>query len=278
MKYGYIYKITNNDGQIYIGQTIQCKIRWKHYEGLHCKSQKLLYKSLKGKGYNNHTIEIVYRFENSTKEILDKFEIFFIKFFNSYYYDNKNYGLNLTRGGDTKCKYQNKKISKANKGIKHTEETKKRIGDANRGKSRPDWIIEKLIDINRTRIRSIEELERRRQRQLKYRASEETKKKQSESKKGHIVSQETRDKLSKYWTGYKWDKDRNKKISIRHTGSGNGRAILNEDIVYQIKECMYNKVKRGDIFKRFGISESIYSGIRQGKNWQSVKYPKEEII
>lgn len=99
IKISYIYKIINIiTGKIYIGQTTNLKDRLRHYRFADCKGQKLLYKSLKHYGWENHKFDIIYSVVCNKKE-LDDLEICFIKEFNSYYYDNNKYGLNLTKGG-----------------------------------------------------------------------------------------------------------------------------------------------------------------------------------
>lgn len=54
-----IYKITNPNGKVYIGQSTNIKKRWKSYENLHCKGQTKLYNSLKKHGWENHKCEII---------------------------------------------------------------------------------------------------------------------------------------------------------------------------------------------------------------------------
>ena len=134
---GYIYKIVNPSGRIYIGKTTNYKERFRHYKNLTCKSQTALYNSLKKYGYENHIIDII---EQVDIDLLNDREIYYIDFFNTF----KN-GLNCTLGGDSgfltgelnyskteKARLENRKRKldwyKKNKhprlGIKHTEETK----------------------------------------------------------------------------------------------------------------------------------------------------------
>lgn len=92
---GTIYKVTNPEGKVYIGQTTEpVENRWKHYERVTCRTQTKLYNSLKNYGYENHTFEVVMTGITS-KEMLNWYEIFYIAIYNSY----KN-GLNSSLGGE----------------------------------------------------------------------------------------------------------------------------------------------------------------------------------
>ncbi len=120
MKWGYIYKITNPIGQIYIGQTINIKKREWDYKTLSCEAQKAIYKSLQEYSWDMHKFEIILRFDRNVLNI-DKIEVLFIELFRSLHYTNKRYGLNLTRGG-----------KEGRKDIKHTEDAKLKIGNESR--------------------------------------------------------------------------------------------------------------------------------------------------
>jgi group I intron endonuclease len=137
-----IYKITNPNGAIYIGQTNDWSKRFKAYAKEECKNQKLLYNSLKKYGWKNHKLELLLY---SDLKDSDTFEVKYIKEYNSYYKYNK-LGLNLTKGGrgiipsGYKFSEEGKKkkkiaMQKALGGIPRSEETKKKIGDMHRGKT-----------------------------------------------------------------------------------------------------------------------------------------------
>jgi group I intron endonuclease len=89
---GYIYKITNPSGRIYIGKTKNTKNRFNQYKNLNCKTQPALYNSLLKYGYENHSVEVIHKCDYSE---LSKFEIDFISKYNSFHN-----GLNATFGGD----------------------------------------------------------------------------------------------------------------------------------------------------------------------------------
>lgn len=116
MEYGYIYKITNPIGQIYIGQTGDFEKRKSDYKYLtKISGQKLMYKSVKHYGWFSHRMDIIYR---CTLEQLDECEIKLIKEYNSRYYDNKIYGLNLNTGGGS------------NRGGTISEETRQKMSES----------------------------------------------------------------------------------------------------------------------------------------------------
>jgi len=89
---GYIYKITNPSGRIYIGKTKNTKNRFNQYKNLNCKSQPALYNSLLKYGYDNHSVEVIHKCDYND---LSRHEIAFISKYNSFHD-----GLNATFGGD----------------------------------------------------------------------------------------------------------------------------------------------------------------------------------
>ena len=54
-----IYKITNPNGKIYIGQAKDIDYRWLDYKRLACKKQIKLYGSLNKYGVENHIFEVI---------------------------------------------------------------------------------------------------------------------------------------------------------------------------------------------------------------------------
>jgi group I intron endonuclease len=88
-----IYKITNPNGRIYIGQTTNHIVRWKKYEKLQCKDQPSLYASLKKYGWKKHTCDII---EECSADDLDKKEIFWGEYYNVL--SNKHLNNRLGRG------------------------------------------------------------------------------------------------------------------------------------------------------------------------------------
>ncbi len=170
MKIGYIYKIINPSGKVYIGQTINLKGRLNKYKSNDCQKQKILYNSIKKYGWIKHVFEILEECAvDDNKTLLNEREKFWIKEFNSF-----GCGMNCNEGGNGNvgrvCSDETKeKIRLGNLGKTHTAEAKIRIGKFHLGK--------------------------------KYIRTEETKNKLRLSKLGSIVSPETREKISNYNKG-----------------------------------------------------------------------------
>lgn len=130
-----IYKITNPNGRVYIGQAVDLERRIKEYKRLHCKDQPGIYNSLLKYGFEAHKIEILE--ECSIDELSNK---------EGYYqdlYDSVRNGLNCVRvssldcvgynSQETKDKRNNSLREKYKKetyhwtGKKHKKETKEKM-------------------------------------------------------------------------------------------------------------------------------------------------------
>ena len=135
-----IYNIVN--GKSYIGQTTNIKHRtYRHFSG---KSRcTYINSAIKKFGKNSFKIEILE--SNVPQNLLNKFEILHIRFWNSC--DN---GYNLTTGGEglkNPSAETRQKLSKASTGKispnrgkigkKHTEETRQRISEKLSGENHP---------------------------------------------------------------------------------------------------------------------------------------------
>jgi group I intron endonuclease len=116
-KTGYIYKITNPNGLVYIGQTTRLKRRKNLYKKLGCQDQPALYNSLLKYDWDNHKFEVIDQtfLVGSNNFLLDLYEIYWISYYNSY-----NNGLNCTKGGLGGSPF---------KGHKHTEKSKLKISN-----------------------------------------------------------------------------------------------------------------------------------------------------
>ena len=93
---GVIYKITSPTGRIYVGKTKRPKTRVWEYRWRSKKRKSIVHDSIKGYGWEAHKFEII---EETTDDLLNEREIFWIKELNSFYLDNQM-GMNMTRGGD----------------------------------------------------------------------------------------------------------------------------------------------------------------------------------
>jgi len=110
-----IYKITNPNNEIYIGQSSNINKRWKTYKRLEdVKTQPKLFNSLKKYGWENHKFEIIEECINKNNR-----EKHYILLYNSYIN-----GLNST--------------SKNRGPSFQTIETRNKIGLGNKGKLRPN--------------------------------------------------------------------------------------------------------------------------------------------
>ena len=76
-----IYKITNPNGKIYIGQSIDINRRFNEYKKLQCSQSKKLYYSLQKYGIENHKFEII---EECTTDQLNGKEEHYILLHNSH--------------------------------------------------------------------------------------------------------------------------------------------------------------------------------------------------
>ena len=179
---GYIYKITNPSGKIYIGQSVNPKNRFSSYKRLACKKQIKLYNSLVKYGYENHNIEIIDEclLNGSNINLINELEIFWIK-----EYDSMCSGLNCTIGGKNvqrgETHYNFGKISKL-KNIPRTQEVKDKMSKSMKGKIVTEETRNKISNTLKGRTGIIH--------------TQETRDKISKSSKGKIITQEVREKLS----------------------------------------------------------------------------------
>lgn len=140
-----IYKITSPSGKIYIGQSLDIEKRWKYYRSLCCKSQSRLYNSLLKNGVENHLFEIIHiiKTSNLTEDDiifeLNKLEAYYILEYNTFSDYNKENGLNLTKGGDSKItSIETKEKLKSY----WTEDRRKKASESYTGSNNPNYGVE----------------------------------------------------------------------------------------------------------------------------------------
>ncbi|MEK6883955.1 MAG: NUMOD3 domain-containing DNA-binding protein [Nanoarchaeota archaeon] len=122
-----IYKITSPSGRIYIGQSGNINSRVVGYKRGEFHCQRLLKRSMKKYGWENHTFEIIYV---CPPDKLDENEIHYIN-----YFESNKIGLNLMSGGSFGMHSEKTKkiISSKLKGIPKTEEHRKNISKGRKG-------------------------------------------------------------------------------------------------------------------------------------------------
>lgn len=110
-KIGLIYKYTSPSGKIYIGQTINEKIR-KSKHKIDSKIRKTYFaNAIRKYGFENFIYEVIIKFKSTSdiaklKRVLNKLEQRYIKLYKS---NNNNFGYNLNIGGEGNIGYKHSK-------------------------------------------------------------------------------------------------------------------------------------------------------------------------
>lgn len=195
---GYIYKITNPSGKIYIGQTIDLKVRKNKYKYLNCKNQTRLYKSLLKYGWENHIFEVLETIDLVNDGDLNILEVKYIEEYNCFIK-----GLNCTLGGQ------------GGSGKVYSEESKLKMRNSQLGKKQSEETINKRVKSLKGQKRSIEFKQKLKALKTGLVVSDETKKKLSEINKGKILSEETKNKISNSNKGRVVSEETRRKISER---------------------------------------------------------------
>jgi group I intron endonuclease len=140
-----IYKITNPNNRIYIGQSVNIKKRLTGYKRMYVKNQKQtkLYRSFLKYGVDNHKFEVVCECDESE---LNNLERYYQEIFNCL-----THGLNcvLTKTKDKSGKVSKETLHKMSiaslgntiwLGRKHSEESKNKIRLAHLGRKHSDEV------------------------------------------------------------------------------------------------------------------------------------------
>lgn len=149
----FLYRITNPLGKIYIGQTVNPRIRFQVYARAAIPFQHRLRNSILKYGWEYHTTEILTSFPQSEIDYAEKYMI-------AWHNSTGKEGLNVLEGGQIRLTTEHhKRHSEFMTGRKHTEETKRKIGLKSKGnqhakgKTRSEEfrknVSEKLKGINR---------------------------------------------------------------------------------------------------------------------------------
>lgn len=125
-----IYKITNPNGKIYIGQSVNAENRILHYKRLDCKEQPKIYNSLKKYGVQNHTFEIIHI---CNIEELNNLERYYQELYNVIK-NGLNCRLTITTDKSGRFSEETKlKMSIAQKGKIFSNETKMKMSISRKG-------------------------------------------------------------------------------------------------------------------------------------------------
>lgn len=140
MKDNIVYRYTTPDGKVYIGITSRKLKERSGSDGRGYAGCHIFYNAIQKYGWENIEKEIL--FSHCSRELANKLEIAFIK-----YYKDRNISLNICKGGQGGSHPQSQtardKIGSANKirllgnknslGHKHSDETRRKISEAKKG-------------------------------------------------------------------------------------------------------------------------------------------------
>ena len=227
-----IYKITSISGNIYIGCSKDIENRFSFYKNMDCKYQTRLFRSLSKYGLSEHVFEILKIIDHTDlshvelRKILNSEEAEYINLYNSFS-DYNDYGLNLTKGGDSieLSKESRMKISNSRKGIKMSDELKEKLRLINTGRKHTDEAKELIRQhsLNRSeesRLK-ISLFHMGNKHNLGKKASDEARKNMSEAQKGRKHTDESKNKMSEVQKGRKHTEDTKMKISKSKKGVKN---------------------------------------------------------
>lgn len=191
-----IYKITNPNGKVYIGQSIDIERRFNHYKLLKCKEQPRLYKSFIKYGVEEHRFEIIWP---CFKCYLTKWERYFQEMHKS---TGKN-GLNciLVKTDDFSGG--------------HSEESKKKISKSLKGRKANQNAIDALIKYNKERVLTNAERKNLGNGNRGRTFTKEWIGKLREAQIGKVKSKETKDKISQSLKGRRFSEEHKQKLKAR---------------------------------------------------------------
>lgn len=159
------------------------------------------------------------------------------------------------------------KLSKANRGRKHTLEARKRISEGNKGKTHSPETIAKISNTRKGSAVSGETREKL-SKALKGRVfSEEHKAKIGLSHRGRKFSEETKEKIRIARTGTKASKEAKENMSKKHKGTNNARALFSDADVMVIRCLYYFGFSGPQVATMFGRPHSSVFQAISGLSW-----------
>jgi group I intron endonuclease len=270
--YGIIYKATGPGGKVYVGQTVKTLNRRKGQHKFRTKKgdrRDCFHVALLDEGFDKFTWEQIDTAE--TPEELDAKEKQWIAYYRS---NDPEYGYNISKGGPgSSCRPSEetrRKLSEAHKGLQAGEkhplwgkhpslESRRKMSEAHKNIS-PE-----------TRRRMIEAQKKRPP------ASEETRHKMSEVRKGKTHTEETRHKISEAQKGEKnhmfgkhLSAETIGKLSEAWKGEKHPKAKLTEVQVVEILQKYKKGAYQREIAKEYGVSRATIEGITSKRTWTHV--------
>lgn len=244
----YVYMYLHNDIPRYIGKGYGR--RYRVQEHLYDNTQNIVFKRFLNKYFND--IEVKFLIENVSDEEAKYWERFYIATIGRKI-NNSGPLLNLSAGGEGTAGIkqrpewiEKRQVARAlHNNFKHTEETKFKIKAARAKQVFPKDFALQFIG---------------------KKASEETKKKMSESHKKRY--QEGR---IGYWAGKTMSEETRKKMKQQHTGSKNTGAKLNEQIVLSMrKDHDYDGLNYKQLSNKYNISITQTQRIIKRISWKNI--------
>lgn len=217
----------------YIGITSEEDVKRRWLNGAGYRTQQYFYRAINKYGWEN--FKHIVLFSNLIKEEACLLEQCYIALYDTM---NPKYGYNSTSGGEhyIPSERTRKKLSIANTGKHHTEETKRKISKIKKG-SPGYWTGKQLSMETRNKISEAHKGLQTGEKHPLYgkHRTEETKKKISKSLKGVMAgennpmygkhfTEEHRRKLSQSHKGIKMSEENKKKLSKRTKGKKNPNA------------------------------------------------------
>ena len=235
---GFIYKIENKvTRMIYVGQCVDWKKRKYRYNTLNCKNQRLIYNSLLKYGLSNHEFTIIEEVDSS---LLNEREEFWIEYFQSWFYQYPDKGLNLLKHHKTRL------------GVPHTQETKDKLSRINKGKIislETRQKMSKTAKNNTYNCKNVFMFDREGNFIKEFPSLSEAKRITGVHNIGLCLSGKTRKA-----GGFIWRKD-NTFIPEREHKLKTPKHIVDSIL----KKCLDKNIKKKDIAKEFSVSPSLIS-------------------